>query len=139
MRQHGFMLSVLVIGAIAFGCSKSGPTVVEVQGVVTYQGKPVPKGTVLFLPKPNTDGSFHPASGVIAGDGSYSMKAFPGRKGVVPGEYLVAVNAYTGSLMDGDAVYLVPEKFASPVSSGLALVVMAEDASPIVKNFDLQD
>lgn len=59
------------------GCgSQNGLT--EVGGVITYDGKPVQKGTISFLP---ADGN-GPTAAAIVTDGRYSVRVAPGKKQV---------------------------------------------------------
>jgi len=76
---------------LAPGCS-SGPTKGEVQGKVTFQGKPVKEGRVNFLNL--TEGGA--AEAQIAADGAYVVKG-----GVVVGEYVVEI-APLMHMMDTD-------------------------------------
>jgi hypothetical protein len=57
------------------GCGRSDG-LTAVSGTVSYDGQPVKKGTVTFLP---ADGNGPTAAAVIA-DGKYSVKVAPGRK-----------------------------------------------------------
>src|SRR5205823_12586516 len=57
----------LVSFALA-GCGGGGPKTALVRGTVTYKGKPVPNGTVTFIPA-----SGHHATGDIRPDGSYTL------------------------------------------------------------------
>ena len=55
--------------------------------------KDVPQGLVHYLPK--TPGSGRQASGRIQPDGSFELTTFKKADGVVPGEYDIAVSAYS--------------------------------------------
>jgi hypothetical protein len=47
-----FVLSLSVASALLFvvGCGKGGPARIDVKGTVTYHGKPVPAGQIVFDP-----------------------------------------------------------------------------------------
>ena len=74
--------AILSLGALPGGCSK-GPPTGEVQGKVTFKGKPVTEGSVQFL-NPKEGGS---AGADLNADGTYVIK-----NPVVVGEYLVIVS-----------------------------------------------
>ena len=141
MRPHlkRYLPFVLCIVIVEAGCAKPGPAVTEVQGKVSYNGKAVTAGTVKFVPATLEGDVVRPASGAIAADGTYQISAFPGRNGSRPGEYQVAVVAYTGSFMDGTAKYLVPKRFADPKTSGLKATVPAKRSEPLILDFNLVD
>ena len=62
-----------------------------VKGKVTYNGKPVTFGQVLFVPiDPPKDGLMQPASGAIGTDGTYELKS-EADAGAILGEHKVVV------------------------------------------------
>jgi len=61
------------------GSAASGPKLVPVQGLVQFDGAPVPDGRIVFR---KTDGEGRAFSGLIK-DGSYQLEAEPGRMAVV--------------------------------------------------------
>lgn len=131
---------VLAIGGMASGCSKkSGMATAPVSGKVTYRGKAVPTGTVMFVP-----GAGGPAAtGEISSDGSYKLTTYATGDGAVIGTHKVTVTALQGM---GDVLPeqrnatpppLVPAKYLNGETSGLVA-----DVKPGVKNevnFDLKD
>ena len=83
------------------GCGRSLPPTVKVSGKVTYRGKPVPHGSVSFLPLHAAEGvPRQPATGDIQPDGAYEMKTFRCGDGVRPGEYGVTIVSYRGGKTD---------------------------------------
>lgn len=69
----------------------------KVHGKVTYKGKPVTLGSVLFVPvEPPKDGVMQPASGSIQPDGSYELKS-EADAGAIIGEHKVVVVSIDGS------------------------------------------
>src|SRR5262245_61633132 len=85
-------LLALIVWA-APGCSGGSQGLAVVKGKITYKGKPVPNGTVNFLPD---DGNKPSASGEIQPDGSYSLKTIMGTRpsdGAVLGKHKVMVVA----------------------------------------------
>lgn len=124
----------------SIGCQNDDPEVVDVQGRVTYQGQPVSAGTIRFAPQIAEVGSTQrPATAVLDTDGTYRLKAFRSRFGMPPGEYLVSVLSYEGSMMDPKTVkYLVPKKFAESHSSGLTATVPEGHSGPMKLDFDIK-
>ena len=70
------------------GCRPSGPERVAVSGTVTYQGKPVPGGTIYFVPCQGTAGL--PGYAAIT-DSQYYVKT---DGGLLVGDFLVKIEAY---------------------------------------------
>jgi hypothetical protein len=117
------------------GCADKGPKTAPVQGTVTYNGKPVPHGTIMFQP---ADG---PAAVAQIREGAYQLKTFTDGDGAVPGRHKVTVISLadqSGRLPEQRNPLppaVVPLKFSFPDQSGLTADV--ED-KPNVINFDLK-
>ncbi|MBN1589029.1 MAG: hypothetical protein JW888_05910 [Pirellulales bacterium] len=76
------------------GCSSRMPfDTATVEGTVTYQGKPLTEGRVVFLPEKGTLGPA--AVGVIGPGGSYRMKTVD-HDGVALGWHRVTVHSGSG-------------------------------------------
>ncbi len=86
--------ALVVLFAFASGCGKSydGPQRYEVSGTVTYQGKPVPKGFIRFVPD-RSIGNRGSGGGAPIIDGQYATSE---AKGVVGGPHLVTVTGTDG-------------------------------------------
>ena len=67
----------------AAGCENP----ISVSGTITFEGEPIPQGSIRFFPMPETPGDG--ASSVIA-DGAYSI---PLDANLLPGKYLVQIYA----------------------------------------------
>jgi hypothetical protein len=121
------------------GCGESGPTMGRVYGKVTYNGKPVPKGTITFVP--TTPGGRN-ATGVIAEDGSYSLQTESPGDGAITGDYKVAISARDDVILDyipkkaPPPKRLTPEKYENPETSDLTAKVESGSNS---RDFDLTD
>jgi len=50
MHSHPTALSLALAASFLVGCGIDGPPRYRVQGLVTYDGKPVPAGTIIFEP-----------------------------------------------------------------------------------------
>ena len=69
-RGRRLVAATLAVGALGCGGGSDLP-LAEVRGVVTYKGKPLEKGDVVFAPQEGTPGP--QATGEIASDGSYRL------------------------------------------------------------------
>jgi hypothetical protein len=102
------------------GCGSDFPKTAVVKGKVSYNGKPVPHGRVLFVPVvPGTT-----ATGEIAPDGSYSLTTFRKGDGAVLGKHKVAIIAMEDrpGALPTDANLpppIVPDKYTSPGTTDL--------------------
>jgi hypothetical protein len=74
------------------GCGDSGPARFELSGTVTYDGKPVPAGFIVFIPDDATGNS---GPGTTAGiqDGQY--RTLPD-KGTIGGPHVATVYGFEG-------------------------------------------
>ena len=139
------MLALAMSGFALAGCeSKMHFEHAKVHGKVTYQGKPVTLGSVLFVPvEPPKDGSMQPASGSINPDGTYELKS-EDAAGAILGDHKVVVIAVDGGKPEApkaaDAApapasaskavqfkTLVPKKYSDPASTPLTRKVVAGD------------
>jgi hypothetical protein len=88
---------VLTFAAVMIMSSGCGPkvetvTTYSVSGQVTHNGKPVPKGNILFTPD-NSRGNSGPGTSAEIVDGKYQTAE---GKGVVGGAYTLTVQGYDG-------------------------------------------
>jgi len=120
-----------------------------VNGVVTYNGEPVPNGSVSFSTEAPGGRS---GSADIKPDGSYSATTLTPGDGLLPGKYKVAVNSVEIDMKDvvGKPAGLyrtdlikkapkkrnVPKKYESPATSGITVDVKQE---PVKFNITLTD
>ena len=95
MLRKSLSVSACMTAAICmlsfFGCSESKPDTATVRGKVTYQGKPVTTGRIVFNP---VDGR-RPAMASINEDGTFELTTFPGKSkdGAMLGEHIVTVKS----------------------------------------------
>ncbi len=110
------VLAVIGILPLTFGCGRSGPARYPVTGVVSWQGKPLETGAVMFVPE---DG---PAvTSTIDTNGRYRLNAAAGDHGV-------AVAALPEPPPDADVMTymaqpLIPPRFGRAETSGLRVTV----------------
>jgi hypothetical protein len=127
---------------IASGCSDDGlPKRYPVTGTVTYNGKPLERGQVNFLP---TAPEGRPASGDIEA-GRYSLMTQTPGDGAIPGKYRVTIVASDVDLTDAIAKQqggipsqqdvmkaqrkvkrAIPAKYEDPAKSGFEREVKEE-------------
>lgn len=112
------------------GCgSNVGIPLGYVSGKVTYQGKPLGHGNVVFMPE--TGGNGVPAVAAIASDGSFKMTIGGGHQGAPLGKFLVAVKCCEKSneKQARDITFrpksLIPERYANASLSGVRCEVKA--------------
>lgn len=84
------------------GCGESGPKVFHVSGAVTFNGQPIPAGTVMFTPDQSKGGS-GPAGLAVIKNGKYDTSSTDGT-GVVGGPHIVQIIG-----LDGKPVEMSPE------------------------------
>jgi hypothetical protein len=135
-------LVLLASAALLLGCGGDPrkPKLGRVSGKVTYNGKPVTKGVVSFVPVsgPGT-ATGQSATGEIGSDGSYQLTTFESGDGAVLGEHRVIVQSREddpvlkgggmpipdkqGRLNIKPPTYLVPQKYATTGNSPLSFTV----------------
>jgi hypothetical protein len=99
----------------------------RVTGKVTYQGKPVPKGTIAFIPVA-PDG--RNATGVLSPDGTYALQSEEPNDGAQLGEYKVTISARDDVVLDYTPPVpvkpkmLAPAQYENPETSGLKATVV---------------
>ena len=138
---------VVVLCFVVAGCGgPTRPETVPVAGRVTYQGKPVPMGQIMFYPEQG-----HPATGTIDANGAYRLRTFAPDNGAIPGRYRVTITAVRftggghaktfdeelrggGSSAPAKAEWLVPEVYSRPETTPLRADVTRDSK---VINFDL--
>ncbi len=71
-------LALVISCLMLSGCGSRGPKTVPVSGIVTMNGKPLPTGSLMFVPE---DRSL-PSEGVNIADGKFQFRAKPGKNKV---------------------------------------------------------
>src|SRR5262245_21976609 len=129
--------AALILVALLVGCGGDRPRTAVVQGKVTFRGKPVPNGTILFHPA-----SGPTAQGEIRPDGTYRLTTFREGDGAVLGKHKVVIVAMqdTGGRLPEERTPLpppiIPEKYTSIGTSDLRADVKEGENT---LDFDLQD
>lgn len=94
-----------------------GPTLVAVSGIVTIDGVPLKKGSVMIAPIGQ-----RPAMGVIDNQGRFMMSTFQKGDGVAPGTHRVSVTACEPITAQSNR-WNAPKKYANPETSGLQVTI----------------
>lgn len=81
------------------GCAEDGPPRYDVAGTVTYQGSPVPYGTIMFQPDP-TQGNSGPTGSATIKDGTYNTKLEGEPQ--TGGPQIVFIEAFDGKIENPD-------------------------------------
>lgn len=117
------------------GCSHDPnmPKLGKVHGTVTYKGKPLDAGHIVFTPATGKGGDTgQNATGEINSDGTYELTTFDTGDGAILGQHIVTVTVQKGEMPKPDEYgqikyelpkNAVPEKFASAEKSPLRYTV----------------
>ena len=83
---------MLVLGFLGFplfaGCGSDRPETTPVGGIVTWDGRPVTEGRIMFYPE-----NGRAATGQIGSDGTYSLTTFKPNDGAMLGKHRVTIKA----------------------------------------------
>lgn len=114
------------IGAVLLLLNGCGSGLAVVTGTVTLDGKPLPRGTVQFVPDPQRGNGGATGVGQIGADGRYEIWTTEAR-GAAVGHHLVGVVAREEVDLNQTsfARSLIPERYQDPLSSGLSVEVTA--------------
>jgi hypothetical protein len=138
-------LVLMVSGATLFGCGGGDrPALVEVNGTVTLDGKPLEGAVVVFQPVQVDDPKFkRPARSVSDAAGKINPNAYGDAKGLPPGKYKVGVskrefvdklpenfNSENPAATPVRFKYLVPKGYEVPESSGLEVEITGKGMNP---------
>jgi len=125
----------VILVLLTLGCGQSGPKTYPVAGTVTYQGKPLPLGIVMFVPNEGPSGK--PAAidehgryrlDATAGEHRVVVVAMPPRQGGRPDPNIEGGYDYTGV---PEAKSLIPKKYNHPGTSGIRAVVKEQPQNTI--------
>lgn len=106
MRPLISVLSVLSVCWVLCGCRGSRYEIAEVRGTVTCNGKPVPKGIVIFSPIPEDRGSIEdrpgkPGTAKTDENGNFVLSTYGDQDGAVVGKHEVSLG-YRGQDWGGE-------------------------------------
>lgn len=113
----GFVMVLASCVAAVAGCRPAGPATYGVQGTVSWEGEPLPRGTVMMVPD---DGPA--ATAEIQGDGGYRLRAVAGRHRVgVLATRVGGPNPHGGE--SPELIPLLPARFHRFDTSGIVVTV----------------
>ncbi|QDU62857.1 hypothetical protein Pan216_37300 [Planctomycetes bacterium Pan216] len=122
------MLASFPVACLTLGCSQANPEapVVPVAGKVLFEGKPLGRGVITFMPRaggPSAQGTIQ--QGAITD--VVTVSDISRRSGLVAGEHQVTIRAGAGSL-DGDIGMRehIPDVYNSIQKSPLSVVIGPE-------------
>ena len=136
MRWVLFVFALIGVAGCGSGIGKTVP----VAGVVTWNGKALEGGIIVFRPDRSKGNAGREAHGVIEADGSYALFTASGpqeQEGAAPGWYQVGVistkepdpTAKRIGAMPPPATSRIPIEYANPAASGLAVEVVESAAA----------
>ena len=131
MRSFCFLFLAAACLTLCSGCfGQKGLETAPVTGVVTYNGKPLPYGSVSFRPQAGS-----PATGEIQSDGTFSLSTYGNGDGAIVGTHQVSVTsteAHAGNMAESATntemkvpKSLIPKKYTSFSTSELTAEVVA--------------
>jgi hypothetical protein len=134
--MRGLLTIVALAALMAAGCSHRRE-LLPVQGRVLLDGEPLAFGSVSFQ-----SDSGQPATAIIGADGSFTLAVFGEGPGAVPGPNRILITCYEGqrqAAADRDREpslgrLLIPERYTSYETSGLAIDVHRGMEMPVVLN-----
>ena len=109
---------------LAAGCGKAEPAVATVKGAVTFQGRPLAGGLVVFAPDRDKGNAGKPVSATVGPDGWYHLTA-DGSSQVAAGWYRVAIADAPGWSADDSRGPRFPAALRRPDRAGLDREVLA--------------
>lgn len=144
-RQMLWMGVAATAGVLLAGCGGSDLQLAPVKGKVTYKGKPLEFGTVIFIPEkgPAATGQIQPDGTFVLETGTQGGRM---RKGAVVGKHKVEIRCLDtqrpgykppeGQEMPAGKP-LIPTKYSQAETSGLTAEVTAD--GPNEFTFNLED
>jgi hypothetical protein len=135
-----FALLISVSLGMLVGCSgETRLPVVPVQGLVSYQGKPLANALVVMHPVDKSNPAATTCRASTKSDGTFEVTTYLANDGAPVGEYIVTVECYqlkggNGSWEPGPNI--LPPRYGSVATSDLKLVVQEGDNS--VKKIELK-
>ncbi|MHC2068231.1 hypothetical protein ACYFX5_12205 [Bremerella sp. T1] len=131
MRIANYCLILLGVVLLSVGCSGgNGLETAPAEGVVTYNGKPLPYGRVSFRPEAGS-----PATGEIQDDGTFTLSTYGTGDGAIVGTHQVSISATERDAgLEGEinpnaelpvSKSVIPKKYSSFSTSELTVEVVA--------------
>lgn len=132
LRAIGGLLSIVAM--LLMGCGASAEPLIPVEGIITYQDRPLATGSISLLPDAaRGNKTLHQPTGIIDSAGNYRLFT-TSEPGAPAGPYKVIIHA-TESTHDPKLAHpgmprsLIPTKYSDPKTTPLSIEVRS-DASP---------
>jgi hypothetical protein len=132
VRTRLVFLGILAMVLPLAGCGDSGPKRVAIEGMVLVDGKPLPQGSIQFLPV----GQQGPMAAATVNNGKFVL---PRSEGPVAGEHAIEVIAIRdlGFSLDDDAAYAeAVRKGRKPLSPVETLTTNYQDGASRMVSLD---
>jgi hypothetical protein len=117
------LVACAVLGVMACGCSGGKqPKVVPVAGKVLFEGRPVPRAQVVFVPLSDPAPAAARPVGTTDEDGRFRLSTFTQKDGAPEGEYAVLVTLFPLVGQKDDlrlGPNVLPPRYADPRQSPL--------------------
>lgn len=129
---------MLTLGVGMLGCGRRDG-LVDVQGTVTLDGKPLPDAIVQFTASSSAEGRSRPAVGRTNSSGRYYLEYSTGVTGTRPGNYKVTISTFWPASLTSEEKVIPgnPEKVPNVYNSKSTLTAdVAEDGADV--NFELK-
>lgn len=112
-------LGLIAILPMLEGCGSTAPPApATVRGIVSFQGRPLLGGVIVFAPDRDRGTPGKPLSTTIGEDGTFQLTA-EGSPTISPGWYRVAISDAPGSWPESDGYPRFPAALRRPDRSGL--------------------
>lgn len=109
-RYYCFLPGLTLLAVLLTGCGGGGdPNVVEVEGTVTMDGKPLPKATVLFI-----SGQGRPSGAITDDAGHYRLNYTADQAGARVGKNRIQITTAQGPLETEDGTPIPPVRESVP-------------------------
>jgi hypothetical protein len=123
----------------AGGCQKAAPAApATVRGLVTFQGRPLAGGLVVFAPDREKGNAAKPATTTVDGDGRFQL-AIDGSPTIAPGWYRVALADAPGVFSEDAGFPRFPAALRRPDRAGLDREVIAGRENVFVFHVEVPD
>jgi hypothetical protein len=123
ISKVGCCIAALFLAGNQAGCGKVSPEhrpVVPVNGIVTFDGKPLPGALIVLHPKNGGSTAAPAPRAQVEKDGSFRFTTYQAGDGAPPGEYVATIAWYklvgqAGDVKAGPNV--LPPKYSNPKNS----------------------
>jgi hypothetical protein len=124
LSLRGVAIALVVLGLAGASCGPKGPKLHPVRGKVLYLDKAPEGATIVFQPTGNPAPDAPKPSGVVAADGTFTLKTYPHGEGAPAGDYAVLITWLPPDARSlENPVNKLPARYADPSSPQLKATV----------------